>query len=116
VAVASCGGLPGMQEERGWGLSYLGHPRRSGLWPHEMVELIAPRALLRSTGREELAVAEGPDQELALAQWLELYAQHIYRLYGAGPQHQFCLFDGTHEFPDRVRISAYDFIERHLES
>ncbi len=114
AAVTSAGALVCMGEGHGWGLSYTKDRPETGIWPHEMIELTAPRALFTTTGREEVDSYEDPQRTYDALDWLRRYALYIYSLYGREENFHLEMFDAGHVFPDDVRSKAYSFIEKCL--
>jgi hypothetical protein len=114
VAVTSATVLPSMAEGHGWGLRYPVERPESGIWSHEMVELIAPRPLLATIGREEIDSSGDSDRMVMIMDWLRGYAEYVYGLYGLQENFQLHLFNAGHVFPEDVRTKAYEFIQRAL--
>jgi dienelactone hydrolase len=116
VAVTSCHGL--------FGIDTLGRPRfypnfygddmSPAIYYHELLELIAPRALLATRGNAEASREGFPTREayLAAREWVFSYGRYVGDLHqGAGSRIRALSFDGGHEFPATIREECYRFIE-----
>lgn len=114
AGVASCGAVGGLSEK--WLRLYGEPPNGDGLWFHEMLELVAPRALFVTHGKKEGWLSGlDPDRFFAARKWAFDYGRDIYRIGGHDPN---CLqeiaFDGPHCFPEDVRLRSYQFLEARL--
>ncbi|MDD5529429.1 MAG: hypothetical protein PHX21_05300 [bacterium] len=116
VAVTSCHYLGGM-DSRGWASLYPQKPDVKNIWFHELLELIAPRALFATRGEKEgfQGGFQTREQDLAVQQWAFNYGKYICKLNGVDENSiQTRIFDGVHEFPKEIRQESYDFIKNYI--
>jgi len=76
---------------------------------HEVISLVAPRALLNTAGRHDEGFPHWPAIELAHCR-----AREVYELLGAGGRVANHIHDGGHAFPARIRRLAYRWLDERL--
>ncbi|MGH9340409.1 MAG: alpha/beta hydrolase family protein [Acidobacteriota bacterium] len=76
---------------------------------HEAVALIAPRAFLNYSTKQDQFFPNWQD----IAQDAEQVRQ-VYRLHKSEENFRFVLGEGEHDFPDAVRLQAYAFLDKFL--
>ena len=118
AGVTSCHYLGGLGM-KGYGQLYQEEGR--GVFYHELLSLIAPRALFATRGRQEKPFKVDWDYDTAedvtsLFEWCYNYGSHILDLYGVSTVRMHLRpFDGGHQFPPDVRADAYVWLDRQLE-
>jgi dienelactone hydrolase len=117
ASVLSCHYLGGLGAD-GWIQFYRKHG--NGIYYHEMLELIAPRAILATRGRKEIPLMEigdfeSPEDENSVLEWAFNVAKFWCHLYGvSGEKMQVRFFNGGHEFPEAERKNAYRWLQSQL--
>lgn len=118
ASVMSCATLSGLGVY-GWGHFY--RQPGNGIYYHELLSLIAPRACLATRGRQEVPFTlQGdfatPKDENSVLEWIFTLGKHWCRLYGVSEDRmQVQFFDGGHEFPEAQRGYAYEWLAKQLE-
>ncbi len=119
ASVLSCHYLGGLGYS-GWGHYYL--QSREGIFYHELLSLIAPRACLATRGRDEPSLSfmgnfATSGEENSVMEWVYELARYWNRLNGIPEDRmQVRFFDGGHEFPEEQRIYAYQWLAEQLKA
>jgi len=116
ASVLSChflGGLGGSPWYQAYGED------QGGIYYHELLALIAPRAVLATRGRRKEKLLKfclnSSRSELAVMQWAFEYAKLFCTLQDVPESHMRCrFFNGAHEFPESERNFAYQWLKKHL--
>ncbi len=121
AVVSSCGFTPLGEASKpfawsrsGWFVHFpkLAPYLRAGIAPfdfHEVLALIAPRALFNYSADQDSIFPDADVIRAAAGQ-----VREVYRVLGAGQRFRFEMGAGPHSFPDMVRQEAYDWLEREL--
>jgi len=118
ASVLSCHFLGGLGVS-GWGHFY--RQSENGLYYHELLSLIVPRACLATRGRKEIPFTLQGDfvtseEENSVLEWAFKLGGHWCSLHGVSEERmQVQFFDGGHEFPEEQRNYAYKWLAKHLE-
>ena len=77
---------------------------------HEILALIAPRAFFNWTAKDDHIFPhwKGVPE-------IEKRVKEVYRVYGAESEMCFELGTGGHNFPDDIRVKAYEFLDKRLK-
>jgi len=76
---------------------------------------IAPRPVLLTRGLHELSTEEQSQEHIEKTKNIEAYARNKYSQLQVSDQLKVIYFDGGHEFPEKVRITAYEWIDSFLK-
>jgi len=118
AGVVSCHFLGGLSDG-GWGHFY--KAPRSGIYYHEMLGMMPPRALLATRGERETPLGpedlQSTEEERSVLRWAFDYGRLFCRLYGVSEERvQVRVFEGGHEFPKDEREHAYHWLDTVLAS
>ena len=86
---------------------------RSGIVPfdfHEVLAMVAPRALFNYSARADTIF---PDPEAI--EKAGNAVSDVYRMLGAAGKYEFVMGEGPHDFPGEVRVRAYTWMEQQLK-
>lgn len=119
AGIVSCHFLGGLSDS-GWGHYYCAQD--PGIYYHEMLGMVPPRALLATRGEQEFPFTEqgdlhSPEEERGVLRWAFDYAKIFCQLYGVSEDRVLArIFKGGHEFPKEEREYAYHWLDEVLIS